>query len=448
MKELSRKEFTMVCLMLFSFFFGAGNLIFPPMSGHMSGTSIFVVMAFFSITAVFLPILGVIAVSKTKGLSNLAKRVSPNFAVVFSILVYFCLGPFLGIPRAGSLPFEMAVLPYLPENFSVKIALLIYSLVFFIVVYFLSLNPNKLINIIGKFLTPILLILILFLFAGSIVKDVPIVSNPVGEYSVSPHLKGLLDGYNTMDAVGALNFGFVIYLTISRLGIKDDKQILKITKKAGIIAGLLLITVYFMLGIIGAKSAHLFPDATNGAVVLSSFSKYLFGNFGLVLIGLIFTIACVTISISLVTSTATFFTDLFKGRFGYKSILRILILVSFIVSNLGLDQILKYTSSLIVVVYPVSVVLILMALLNKYIKSDKLVYRSSTYVVFLIALVDGLSLLNIKIPFIYNLFMKLPLSDVGLSWVIPSIVVFIITMIISRLNTNTIEDLNLKIVKQ
>ncbi|MBP2024613.1 branched-chain amino acid transport system II carrier protein [Peptoniphilus stercorisuis] len=432
MKKLSKKEFIMVSLMLFSFFFGAGNLIFPPMSGKMSGTNMIIVMICFGLTAVVLPILGVIAVSTTKGLDNLARRVSPLFAVIFTVCIYLCIGPFLGIPRAGSLPFEMTIAPYLPEIFPSRIALLLYTIVFFSIVYFLSLNPKKLIDIIGKFLTPALLILIVLLFATSIIKGLPSASNPVGIYGTNPGIQGFLDGYNTMDAVGALNFGFIIYATIASFNIGDEKQVLSVTKKAGIIAGTLLMVVYFMLAIIGARSASLFPESKNGAAILSSVSGYLFGDFGAIIVGLIFTLACITISIGLVTSTSTFFTNLFKEKLSYKVWLRILILLSLCLANFGLDMILKYTSSLITVIYPVAIALIAMSLLNKFIASDKLVYRSTVYIVLIISLVDGFKVLNLKLPVINDLFMNLPLASLNLGWVMPAIISFTMAMVFSK----------------
>lgn len=117
----------MVGLMLFSLFFGAGNLIFPPMVGKMSGTSMYSSMLFFSITAVVLPVLGVIAVAKSKGLINMGKKVSPWFATLFTIIIYLSMGPLMGIPRAGTVPFEIGIAPNLPEGFASRSALFVFT---------------------------------------------------------------------------------------------------------------------------------------------------------------------------------------------------------------------------------------------------------------------------------------------------------------------------------
>ena len=170
MNKLSKKDFVLVSLMLFSLFFGAGNLIFPPFLGQSAGNQMWVAMLGFFITAVGFPILGVVAVAKSKGLYNLANQVNPVFASIFTVLIYLSIGPGLGIPRAGSLPFEMAVAPYLPAEFSVTLARFLFTAVFFASSYWLALSPTKLVDRMGKVLTPILLMLITVIFVGSVVK--------------------------------------------------------------------------------------------------------------------------------------------------------------------------------------------------------------------------------------------------------------------------------------
>lgn len=446
MKKLSKKEFIMVSLMLFSLFFGAGNLIFPPMAGKMSGTNMFLVMIFFALTAVVLPVLGVIAVAKSKGLENLASRVNPIFATVFTVLIYLSIGPLLGIPRAGSLPFEMAVAPYLPETFSNRVALLIYTLVFFGVAYWLSLNPNKLVERMGKYLTPALLILIVFLFGASFFKEMPSFTSPMAQYKKNPAVSGFLDGYNTMDAVAALNFGFVIYLTISKYNIKDEKKVLSITRNSGLLAGSILMVIYLMLAILGAKSTTLFPNTENGAEILSEVSKYLLGDFGAILVAAIFTLACLTTSVGLITSCAAYFTDLFKNRFSYRVWVSIWTLSSLVLANFGLNTILKYSSSLLVAIYPMSIVLVLLSFLNKFIKESKLVYSLTIYVTMAISLVDAFKALNIKVPLFYNLFMKLPFAELSLGWVIPALLTFVVSFVLSKIFENQREYSKVKTI--
>lgn len=432
MKKLSKKELVMISLMLFSLFFGAGNLIFPPMAGKMSGTNMLMVMLFFGVTAVLLPVLGVIVVAKTRGLQNLAKRVNPVFATVFTVLIYLSIGPLLGIPRAGSLPFEMAVAPYLPENINLKLALFLYTLAFFGVAYWLSMNPGKLVERMGKFLTPTLLTLILILFALSVYKGMPTFQAPVDNYKSIPAVQGFLDGYNTMDAVAALNFGFVIYLTISNFGVTDEKYAMKITRMSGLIAGTILMVIYLMLSYIGAGSMSLYPETVNGAEILSLVSRYLLGSYGAILVAAIFTLACLTTSIGLITSCSAYFTTLFNNRLSYKTWVTLWTVLSLALANFGLNQILKYSVALLVIIYPISIVLVIMALLNKYIKSSKLVYTMTVYVTMVISVVDGLTTLGVKIPYVYDLFSKLPFAQYQLGWAVPSLAAFLLSFAVYK----------------
>ena len=444
MKKLSKKEFVMVSLMLFSLFFGAGNLIFPPMAGKMAGTNMLKVMAFFGVTAVVLPVLGVVAVAKTKGLQNLAKRVNSKFAIIFTILIYLSIGPLLGIPRAGSLPFEMAVAPYLPESVSVKVALFVYTLVFFGLAYWLSMNPNKLVERMGKFLTPSLLILIAFLFISSLVKGMPAFEAPVDAYKSTPAIRGFLDGYNTMDAVAALNFGFVIYLTISNFNITDEKSIMSITKRTGALAGTILMIIYLLLADIGARSMGMFPDTENGAQILALVSKYLLGSGGAYLVAAIFTLACLTTSVGLITSCSAYFTTLFNNRLSYKTWVSLWTLSSLALANFGLNKILGYSVAILVVIYPISIVLVLMAMLDKFINANKLVYSLTIYVTMVISVVDGLKALNIETPVLYNLFQKLPFAEYQLGWAVPTLITFAVTFVYAKLMqpSNQLETVN------
>ena len=161
--KLNKKNMLLLSFTLFSLFFGAGNLIFPPLLGQEAGTNTALAFIGFLITAVILPVLGVIVVGKFGGLTNLGDKVGLTFSLIFTLLIYLSIGPGLGIPRAGSVPFEMAIAPYLPEESNLTLWMVIYTLVFFAIVLWLCLNPGKLVKRIGTFLTPSLLILIIYM---------------------------------------------------------------------------------------------------------------------------------------------------------------------------------------------------------------------------------------------------------------------------------------------
>lgn len=222
--KLEKKQIVLISFMLFSLFFGAGNLIFPPYLGQSAGKVTMLAMAGFIITAVVLPVLGIIVVAKFEGLDKLGAKVGKNFAIVITLLIYLSIGPGLGIPRAASLPFEMAIAPYLPSNANLKLIMLIYSLVFFLVALVLCLNPSKLVERVGKILTPTLLFLLILLFVSFLFKGKVAIANPVASYKANPFLKGFSEGYNTMDTIAALNFGLVIATALESFGLKEKKD--------------------------------------------------------------------------------------------------------------------------------------------------------------------------------------------------------------------------------
>ncbi|MDO4778439.1 MAG: branched-chain amino acid transport system II carrier protein [Tissierellia bacterium] len=431
-KTLTKREFLSVSIMLFGLFFGAGNLIFPPLLGHQAGSLTLQSLLFFSITAVVFPILGVVAVARTKGLSNLANRVDPVFSLIYTSMIYLSIGPGLGIPRAGSLPFEMAIVQYLPEGYNVLGARLLYTALFFFAAFLISLNPSELVNRVGKILTPVLLLLIIFMFVGVVYFNPNQVGTPTEAYMSNAPVKGFLEGYNTMDAIAALNFGLVISLAIKSFRIDDEKKVIGYTIKSGILAGIVLFLVYGMLSYIGMTTEGLSKGAQNGAQILSKTVNYVFGDFGSILLISIFTLACLTTCIGLITSGSQYFADLTKNKINYKTWVVIWSTFSFIVANFGLNTILKVSIPVLISIYPVSLILIVIALAHKYFKFSNLSYRATVYVVTVIAIVEGLAYSKITIPFVSKFIMNLPLFTQSLGWVIPGFVVLFATTIISK----------------
>ncbi|WP_042272701.1 branched-chain amino acid transport system II carrier protein [[Clostridium] dakarense] len=421
MNDLSKKDLLFIGLMLFSLFFGAGNLIFPPFLGQSAGHNTWIAMASFFITAVGFPILGVIAVAKSGGLTNLAKKVNNSFAIVFTILIYLSIGPGLGIPRAGSLPFEMVVSPYLPESVPKSLALFLFTFIFFSVAYWLSLSPTKLVNRMGKVLTPTLLLLILVIFLGSLFRPLGSYGEPSKDYLANPLVKGFLDGYLTMDTIAALNFGIVIALAIKSNGVKDEKAVVSATIKAGLIAGTLLVIIYSLLAHLGATSGFRFGATENGAQTLTNVTTHIFGKPGALLLAATFTLACLTTSVGLISSCSQYFATL-TNKVSYKSWVRILSVSSMTLANLGLTKLLAVSVPLLNAIYPISIMLILLSMFDKFIKENTLVYKFTILFTGVVSVVDTLGQVGIKLSYLSDLFSKLPLYSQGLGWVVPAII--------------------------
>lgn len=429
MMKLSKKNMVLISFMLFSLFFGAGNLIFPPLLGQQAGTNIVWVFIGFLITAVVLPILGVVVVGKYGGLTVLAGKVGKTFALIFTILIYLSIGPGLGIPRAGSVPFEMAILPYLPEETNFSLWMLLYTFVFFSIVLLLCLNPGKLVKIIGSILTPSLLILIIVMFVTFLFKIDKSIASPKEIYTEMFFLRGFVDGYQTMDAIAALNFGLVIALTLTSLGVTEDKNIVKHTVLAGIFAGIILTLVYLMLAIMGTATSGVYPEEANGALILRRIMHDLFGDFGALFLASIFTLACLTTCIGLVNSISSFFATLFK-KVSYTKWVLIIIGVSFLICNLGLNMILSISIPILNAIYPVAIVLILLGLFDKFLQNNKYVFKLCIYSTCVISVIYSVDQF-VDFGFVSKILSYIPLYTQGFGWVIICLCMLLISSLMT-----------------
>lgn len=439
--KLTKKNLFLLSFTLFSLFFGAGNLIFPPLLGQQSGSNAAWAFIGFLITAVVLPILGVIIVGKFGGLTNLANKVGVKFSLVFTLLIYLSIGPGLGIPRAGSVPFEMAVFPYLPEGSNFKLWMAIYTLIFFSIVMWLCLNPGKLVKRIGTFLTPSLLALILVMFITFLIKGTKGIGDPDELYSSLPFLQGFIDGYQTMDTIAALNFGLVIVLTLNSFGINDKKGVSKYTVKSGIIAGSILTIVYLMLTIIGSYTSGIYPSDPNGALILRRTMYELLGGFGAFLLAIIFTLACLTTCVGLTNSISSFFNSKFK-KVSYTKWVIIITIVSFLICNLGLNMILSISVPILNAIYPVSIVLIILGFCDKFIKDNKYIYKLCIYSTTVISVIYAIDQLT-NLGFISNILSYIPLYNKGFGWVVVCIIMVIVSIFLHKVinkNNNSNES--------
>lgn len=427
--NFSAKQIVFISLMLFSMFFGAGNLIFPPFLGLSAGEHLWPALAGFIVSAVGLPILGVIAVAKAGSFHELNLRVHPIFAFIFPFLIYIAIGPGLAIPRAGSLAFEMGAAPFLPVNLAdTPITLFVYSVLFFGLVTWLCMYPSKLIDLFGKLLTPILLALIAIIFVKSLMDPMGSFESAKGNYGANPLFQGVLEGYLTMDALAALAFGIVIANTLTSKGVHDNKKRSLYMMYAGLGAGLLLTIIYLILGYLGASSSSL-GQAENGAIILSNVMTYLFGKSGTLILGIVFTLACFCVSIGLVTSCSQFFNNMMP-RIPYKMWVIILAVVSTAIANLGLTQILQISVPILGMIYPLAIVLIFLGLLDDLIKQNRYIYRSVIGIVAIFSIVDTAdkSFLQNSMSGIFEI---LPFYTEGLGWILPALIGLLVGYVVS-----------------
>lgn len=427
MQTLSKRQFFIVALMLFSMFFGVGNFIFPPVVGRESGENFYLAVMFFCLTAVTLPVLVVGAVAQAGGLRELTMRAGAGFSIIFMTLNYLAIGPMLGIPRAGNMPFEISVVPFLGEG-SHALEQAIYSSAYFALNYYMCLNPSRLTNALGKYLTPALLSLIVLLFVVGFLNLPHSFSAPSGGYVSSPASTAFVAGYQTMDALAALAFGVLVAKALKAQGITGE-GLMRATIKAGIFAGAVLASIYFMLGYMGAVSASSISASSQNAQFLSDISNLVFGPFGRVVLGGISFIACLTTTTGLIGSVSAYFEGIIP-RVSYKKWVLAWTLLSFAVANVGLNEILKISIPILIALYPIAIVLILLSLINSFIDQSQLIYRSCVYLTAFIGVINALDYAGLKLGFVTSAVQKLPFYDQMLGWVVPAAVCFIVTYIL------------------
>ncbi|MFD2670564.1 branched-chain amino acid transport system II carrier protein [Marinicrinis sediminis] len=408
-------------LMLFALFFGAGNLIFPAMMGQMAGNEYGQANLGFLITGVGLPLIGTMAIgfSGVKNLLALTQRVHPLFAYVYTTLLYLTIGPLFAMPRTGSISYEIGIKPYVGSAYD-SIAMAIFTVLFFGVTFLFSVNPVRMVEIVGKILTPILLVSISILAIASFTVPVGKPQEPDSSYASEPFFKGFQDGYLTMDALAALVFGIIVINAIRAKGIQDRKRILSVCLQATLIAATMLALIYTSLTYMGASSVSTFGILANGGEVLTSVTGHYFGTFGGFALGVIVLLACLTTSIGLTTSCSGYFQQIIPGM-SYRSICMVLCVISAILANIGLEQLIQFSVPVLSILYPLAIVLILLTFLHQLFQGKRAVYMMSLLFTFLVSIVDGLKDTPLHMEQVNDWFQQyLPLYPVGLGWLLPA----------------------------
>lgn len=420
MQTLSRRDQLLVGFTLFSLFFGAGNLIFPPQLGAQAGTSTWAAMAGLAVSAIGLPILGVVAVVRAGSLTRLAGRVHPAFATVFTILIYLSIGPCLAIPRTASTSFEMAVPPFLPEGAPLTWFQLGYSALFFGAAFLVALRPEKLTSRLGKLLCPLLLALVAVMFLGCLIRPLGGYGPALPPYDRAAPVEGFLTGYQTMDTIAALNFGIVIVMNIRALGVTEERAVLRSTVRAGGVAAVLFLAVYSMLAHIGALSGGAFPGTTNGAATMTNLVGAIFGPWGSVILAAVFIIACFNTCVGLLSSCSAYFHTLVP-RLPVSAWAAFFALLSMGIANAGLDQILAFSVPVLNILYPAAIVLILLSFLPERAQRLGAVYPAGILFTGAASVLYTLQGLGAGFPALDGLLSAVPLAGVGLGWVLPAL---------------------------
>ena len=411
-KTLKTTDIIATGLMTFALFLGAGNIIFPPMLGHMAGSELLLAILGFLLTGVGLPLLGVIACAKVGGgLEKLTDLFPKKVALAFSAILFAAIGPLFASPRTAVVSYELGLLPFIGE--ASFISLMIFSAVFFSIVLYLALFPGKLLDAIGKYITPLLVAVLGF-------PQGPIgVASP--EMISGSFFNGFREGYQTMDTLGALVFGVVIINAINSRGVTDKKQVTRYVMIAGLIAAVGLSVVYLALGYMGATSHELVASPDNGAQIISLFVDTVFGSWGKVLLAATVIIACLTTAVGLMSACGSFFSNAFP-QFSYRSWVIVCTLTSTLIANVGLNALLAITIPALLVIYPIAVALIVVSLLRDRLANPARVMTFVLLPVGFISLVEGLQAGGVAFVRPVALWLTyLPLQQEGLVWLLPGI---------------------------
>ena len=428
--------------MLFGMFFGAGNLIFPASMGQLAGRNLWLASVGFLITGVGLPLLGVAAlgISREEGLLELSSRVSKGYGLFFTCLLYLTIGPFFAIPRCATVSYTVGIQRMLPET-GQNLALAVFSLVFFGAVLFFSLRPGEILTWIGKVLNPLFLCFLAVLVLRALTAPLGSVADidPTGSYATAALPTGLLEGYNTMDALASLAFGIIVVNAIRGLGVEEPGQVARSTVLAGLFSSLLMAAIYLMVTVVGAQSRGLFEASSNGGEALAQIAEHYFGPAGALILAATVTIACLKTAVGLITSCGETFVKIFPHGPSYRVWAVTFCVVSFLIANLGLNAILDYSTPVLMFLYPLSIVLILLTLCGGFFGNDKTVLKWTIGCTAVASVFDLLRTLPGETQAFFHLEGVvawaqncLPLCKQGFGWVLPAFVGLVIGLVLRR----------------
>lgn len=428
-QKMTLKKVFPLGLMLFSFFFGAGNLIFPPVLGQMAGDNLLAATLGFCFSGVGLPVLGVLALAVNHYVHSDEPGLPAGkwFARVVVILCALSIGPFFAIPRTCATSFSVGILPMLDASTEFW-GLLVYSIFYFLLTIWMVMKPSRIVDMCGKLMAPLLLICLIILVVAVVVNPMGPIGEVTKDYATAPFVKGMFEGYNTMDALCSLLFGAAVIAAIEDEGITSAKEMTKSTIFAGLVAGVALTVIYAALSYVGAQSVSKLGMVANGGQLVQMITTSYFGSFGTVIVALIFFLACITTSVGLVTSISSYFQSISAGKLEYRKTAVAIVIFSTVVANFGLTNIIKYSIPMLVMLYPIIIVLIMLNIFPGVFKRNPYVFKASLWLTAIAAINDGLCCAGVKV--FENCFSWLPYYSMGLGWVTPAFVGIVIGFVL------------------
>ena len=412
------KETAITSFALFSLFFGAGNLILPPYLGYTSGNEWFITSIGFAISAVLIPILGIFAHARTQGtLLDFGNKVHPVFSLVFCILVYLIAITLPG-PRTASVTYEMGLQPYF------NISSLTSSSIYFGLVLVFVLNRSKVTDILGKYLTPLLLIILATIIGVAIFGELP---EPGSSQIEGPIYTGVLEGYQTFDAIGAIVIGAILVVSLKMKNHDIPERKKKLLIRAGLFAGSGLFIIYLGLIYVGALYSTL-TNTSSRSNLLSFISYDTLGSGGRIMLSVLISVACFTTAVGVVTRTSDFVKGLFKeSRLAYLITSVLACVIGIIIGQTGVAYIISIAVPALNFIYPLVIVLILLNVLPEKVATP-FVFKWVVIATFVFSIPDFLISLNVlSQETVQNV---LPFIKFGIGWVFPALITFALSKFI------------------
>ena len=415
---------------LFAMFFGAGNVVFPPYIGMHAGEQWANGFLFYFIADIGLALVAMFAILHAGGADNITGRIGHVASKVLMCAVILCIGPMVAIPRTAATTLEMSVTPFFSGMSPV-----VFSIIFFAVILLLSIKQSAVIDIVGKILTPALLIGLLILIVKGFVSPIgDIVDTGVSASEVT--VNGIKSGYQTMDVLAAMAFGIIILSSADEKGYTDSKSAAKMIGIAAALSGVLLLIVYFGLTYLGATASTVFPTDISRANLVIGIVELLLGKAGLIIFAIVIALACITTAVALVSSAASFFAKLANDKISYSVFVVVICVSSAVISNLGLDMIIAIATPVLDIVYPPMLVLILLSWFGD--KLHKSVYVSSVAGSLIASVLATASLYGMNVPVIDSL----PLASLGLGWLTPAAVFGLVAYLVSKVKFQNAQTAN------
>lgn len=417
MKVLKGQDILALGFMTFALFVGAGNIIFPPIVGLQAGPHVWLAALGFLITAVGLPVITVVALAKVGGaMDALSSPIGKVAGGVLAFICYMSVGPLFAIPRTATVSFEVGVAPFSGES---PVALLTYSVVYFLLVFAVSMYPGKLLDTVGRFLAPLKIIALALLGIAAFAWPAGDSAPATPEYVAGPFSQGFVNGYLTMDTLGALVFGIVIVNAIRSRGIDSPRLITRYAVIAGLIAGVGLTLVYISLFRLGAGSSSIASGATNGAVILHAYVQHTFGTMGSGFLAVLISLACLVTAVGLTCACAEYFSQIVP--LSYKTLVVLLAGFSLLVSNLGLTNLIHFSVPVLTAIYPPCIVLVVLSFCKGFWNSQGRIVAPVMLMSLLFGTVDALKGATLS-DWLPQALLHMPLAEQGLGWLVPSLI--------------------------